>query len=148
MTSPPLPYAAAAGGHPIHAMLIHFPIASFTFALFTDLAYWQTANNMWTNFSAWLLFAGLVFGGLAAVAGMLDFVLRRSVRRQGLVWPHALGNVVVLALALVNSFVHAADGWISVVPYGLALSASTVLLMIVTAWLGRSVANRLEAGIA
>lgn len=146
VTSRSSPYAAAVAGHPIHAMLVHFPIACFTLTLFTDIAYWRTANVMWQNFSAWLLFAGLVFGGLAAVAGILDFLLRRQIRRQGLAWPHMLGNLVVLALAFLNSLVHAGDGWTAVVPYGLALSAATVLLMIVTAWLGRSLSNRLEAG--
>lgn len=148
MTAQDPPYAAAVAGHPIYAMLVHFPIACFTLALFTDIAYWRTANILWTNFSAWLLFAGLVFGGLAALAGIIDFLFRRRVRRQGMAWPHALGNVVVLLLALINSFVHGGDGWTAVVPYGLALSAVTVALMIVTAWLGRSLSNRLEAGFA
>lgn len=140
------PYAAAVAGHPIHAMLVHFPIAFFTLALFTDIAFWRTANIMWQNFSAWLLFAGLVFGGLAAVAGLTDFLLRRRIRRQAAAWAHMFGNVVLMGLALVNSFVHAGDGWTAVVPWGLALSAATVLLLIVTAWLGRSISNRVEAG--
>lgn len=146
MTAQDSPYAAAVAGHPIHAMLVHFPISCFTLALLTDIAYWRTAEVMWQNFSAWLLLAGLVFGGLAAVAGMLDFALRRRVRRQATAWPHALGNLAVLVLAFVNSLVHAGDGWTAVVPWGLALSAATVFLMIVTAWLGRSLSNRLEAG--
>ena len=148
MTSQAPPYTAVAAGHPIQEMLVHFPIACFTLALLTDIAYWRSANILWTNFSAWLLFAGLVFGGLAVLAGILDFLFSRRVRRQRIAWLHVLGSLAVLLLALVNSFVHGGDGWTAVVPYGLALSALTVLVMIVTAWLGRSSSHRLEAGIA
>jgi uncharacterized membrane protein len=42
---------------PIHPMLVPFPIACFTGALFSDIAYWKTAEMMWADFSAWLLFA-------------------------------------------------------------------------------------------
>lgn len=139
---------AAIAGHPVHAALVPFPIACFTLALATDLAFWQTANVMWQNFSAWLLFAGLVFGGLAALAGIVDVLSSAHVREQRPVWPHAIGNVIVLALALLNSFVHAGDGWTAVVPYGLALSALTVLVMMVTVWLGRSLVYRHGVGVS
>ena len=55
--------------HPIHPMLVPFPFACFTGALITDVAYWKTAEMMWADFSAWLLFAELVMGVLAALAG-------------------------------------------------------------------------------
>jgi uncharacterized membrane protein len=118
-----------------------FPYACFTLALLTDIAYWQTSNLMWTEFSAWLLLAGITFGGLAAVFGAIDLLLSREVRAQQWVWPHALGNVVVLVLAFVNNLVHARDGWTSVVPLGLTLSALTVLVLALTAWLGASLAH-------
>ncbi len=50
-------------------------------------------------------------------------------------WPVVIGGIVVLAVATINSFVHTAEGWTVVVPYGLALSAAPVLAMINTAWL-------------
>jgi uncharacterized membrane protein len=138
---------AAVAGHPIHAMLVPFPVVCFILALLTDIAYWQTSNIMWSNFSAWLLFAGLVVGALAAIAGAIDFFSRAEVRAQRPAWPHAIGNVLVLVLALVNSFVHGNDGWTSVVPYGLILSALTVLLLLVTGWLGGSMVYRHGVGV-
>ncbi len=139
---------ASIAGHPVHAALVPFPIACFTLALATDLAFWRTANVMWQNFSAWLLLAGLVSGGLAALAGIVDVLSSSHVREQKPVWPHAIGNVVVLTLALLNSFVHAGDGWTAVVPYGLVLSALTVLVMMVTVWLGRSLVYRHGVGVS
>ncbi len=138
---------AAIAGHPIHPMLVPFPIVCFTVTLLTDIAYWRTSHLMWQHFSEWLLLAGLVFGALAALAGAVDFLSRREIRAQRPAWPHAIGNVVVMILALVNSFVHAADGWTGVVPWGLILSAATVLLMLVTGWLGGSLVYRHGVGV-
>ena len=46
---------AAVAGHPLHPMLVPFPIVCFVGTLVTDIAYWATANVMWADFSAWLL---------------------------------------------------------------------------------------------
>ena len=51
--------------HPIHPMLVPFPIVCFIGALITDIVYWQTAEMMWTDISAWLLLVGLTMGVLA-----------------------------------------------------------------------------------
>ncbi len=61
-------------GAPIHPIVVSFPIAYFTAAFVTDLAYWQTADVMWETFSDWLITAGLVTAGLAAIAFVIDFV--------------------------------------------------------------------------
>jgi uncharacterized membrane protein len=131
----------ALGGHPIYAMLMPFPYVCFTLALLTDLAYWQTSNLMWTEFSAWLLLAGITVGGLAALFGLVDFLISRDIRAQRWAWPHAFGNLLVLILAFFNNLVHARDGWTSVVPTGLTLSALTVIVLLITAWLGASLVH-------
>ncbi|BBK41538.1 membrane protein [Allostella vacuolata] len=119
--------------NPVHATLQAFPIACFSLTVLTDIAYWRTLNLLWLHFSEWLLLAGLVFGILAALARMVDGLVRR-IRPS---WPAAIGGLVVLLLAALNSFIHTADGWTAVVPYGLTVSALTVLAMIATGWLGR-----------
>jgi uncharacterized membrane protein len=101
---------------------------------------------MWADFSAWLLAIGLVMGGLAAVAGLIDFLGNRLIRTQAPAWPHMVGNIVVLLLALLNSFVHTRDAWTSVVPLGLTLSLITVLILTVTGWLGWALVYRHGVG--
>jgi len=124
---------------PFHALLVPFPAVAFTLALLTDLAYWQSGGEIqWTNFSAWLLFIGLVFGGLALVVGLLGLLFRRRSAGRRPVWGRAIGGLVVLALAVVNSFVHAGDGWTSVMPWGLTLSAVTVALIVILALVERT----------
>lgn len=140
------PSTVAIAGQPIHSMLVQFPIVCFTLTLFTDLVYWRAENLMWHNFSSWLLFAGLIFGVLAAIAGILDF-FRSSVRANRPAWPHAIGSLIVFALALLNSLVHAGDGWTAIVPWGLALSAATVIVMIVSDWYGRALVFHHGVGV-
>lgn len=137
----------AIAGHPIHPMLVPFPIACFTLALLTDIAYWRTSNLMWLHFSEWLLFAGLVLGVVAAVAGAIDFLASSEIRAQAPAWPHAIGNLIALILAFVNNLVHTGDGWTAVMPYGLILSALTVLILLVTGWLGGSMVYRHAVGV-
>jgi uncharacterized membrane protein len=132
--------------HPIHALLVPVPVICFTGALITDIVYSRSANMQWANFSAWLLLVGIVFGVLAAIAGVIDFAGHRRIRRQGPAWSHAIGNLIVLILALFNNFVHSRDAWTSVVPTGLILSALTVLAMIVTVVLGRSITYATDRG--
>lgn len=142
-----IPSAAAIGSRPIHAMLVPFPISCFTLTLITDIAYWQTGDLMWQRFGEWLLFAGLVLGGLAALAGLVDVLARDSLRRSHYSWLHGVGNLIVLVLALFNSLVHARDGWTGVVPWGLALSALTVLLLLATGWMGLTMVFKKGIGV-
>ena len=79
---------ARMAGHPLHPMFVPFPIAFFVGALVTDLVYWRTASMMWETFSVWLITAGLIMGGCAAIAGAIDFLGNRrnsrACRRAGL----------------------------------------------------------------
>lgn len=131
---------ARIGGVPIHAMLVPFPIVCLTGAMLTDLAYASQPEVQWTNFSQWLLAFGTFFAGIAALFGLVDwFGNRREVRPKiGIL--HLFGNLVVFVLAFFNNLVHARDGYTSVVPTGLTLSILTVLLMVVTGFLGHRMA--------
>lgn len=117
----------------VYRALVAFPIAAFTLTVVTDLAYVQTSNLLWLHFSEWLLLAGLVAGITAAIYLGIISLLRRS--RPSAV--HALLGLIALVLAALNSFIHTADGWTAVMPYGLATSIATVAAMILAGWFGR-----------
>lgn len=125
------------------ALLAPVPMVCFSGALLTDIAYLQSAEMQWANFSAWLLLFGMVFGGLAAVAAAI-LVVRRRTGRESDVRVRIVGSIVVLILALFNNFVHSRDAWTSVVPTGLTLSALTVLAMIVTAALAAATSPKIN----
>lgn len=145
---PSLRSTAQIAKHPIHPMLVPIPIACFVGALVTDIAYVVTAEMMDADFSAWLLLVGMVFGVLAAIAGLFDFLGNRLIREQTPAWPHLLGNVVVLVLAFFNNMIHTRDAWTSVMPTGLILSILTVLILPVTGWLGWALVYRHRGGAA
>ena len=134
-------------GHPIHPMLIPFPVACFFGALATDIVYALSANPMWQLFSIWLITAGLVMGALAAVFGFIDYFGDRRVRQARPATPHMLINVTAMIVAGFNALVHSRDGWTAVVPTGLILSAVTVLLLCVSAWLGGALTFRHGVGV-
>lgn len=138
---------AAVAGHPLHPMLVPFPIGCFVGTLLTDLAYWKTADMLWTNMSAWLLTAGLVMAAFAALAGVIDFFGERRIRRLRTAWIHAVGNAIALCLAILNAFVHSRDAYSSVVPLGLTLSLLVVLILVITGWNGWEMVYRHGVGV-
>jgi len=123
---------------PLHRILLAFPISLFTFALFTDIAYLKTAEVQWTNFSAWLITGALVFGGIAGVFSMVDFVLgaRGGWSRRSLI--HLVALALAWVLGLVNAFKHSQDAWSSVGAFGLTLSVLCTLLVMVAGWIAYS----------
>lgn len=134
-------------GHPLHPMLVPFPITCFIGALATDLAYLWSANIMWSNFSIWLITVGLLMGGLAALTGIVDYAGDKRVRAARPATPHMIINLSVFVIEIFNAFVHSRDGWTSVVPTGLTLSVVSVLLLGVSAWLGGSLVYKHRVGV-
>ena len=113
----------------IHQMLVPFPVAYFTAALVTDLAYWRTDEVMWERFSVWLIAGGLVMAALVALAAIVDLAFAR----QKPAWIRAFGYVLAVLLSLVNVLVHSRDGYTAVVPVGLTLSAIVVAILFLVA---------------
>jgi uncharacterized membrane protein len=121
--------------HPIAAILLPVPIVCFIGALITDLAYDSSGGNLlWVNFSSWLLAAGLLFGGILIVLMLIDFARLPQLRSlDG--WAGFALLVAAWAVELINSLVHARDGWTAVVPLGLILSAIGALQILIVGWL-------------
>lgn len=119
---------------PLHGILLAFPIALFTFALFMDIAYLKTAEIQWSNFSAWLITGALVFGGVAGVFSIFDYVmgLRRGRSRRSLI--HLVALALAWVLGLVNAFKHSQDAWSSVGAFGVTLSVLCTILVLVAGW--------------
>jgi len=139
---------AAIGKHPIHPMLIPFPVTFLTATLGTDLAYSRTGDPFWARSSMWLLRLGLVSGAVAATAGAVDYVSIPRARKHAIGPLHAVGNAGVLALSLANLASRWKDPEEAVVPRGLTISAATAALLGVTAWAGAELVYRHRVGVA
>jgi len=134
-------------GHPIFRILASFPVACFCCALVTDGLYARSADIFWSDFSDWLLATGAVLGVCAALAGCVAFMIDRRAQKLRVSWPLVIGSPIVLALAILNNFVHSRDAWTGVVPEGLILSAMTVLAIVITAWLGSGTVIRTPSAV-
>jgi uncharacterized membrane protein len=136
--------AAKPRGRPIHKMLVSFSAAYFAGALVTDLVYWQIPDVLWERFSIWLIAAGLIMAGLAAVAYVIDLAGGRQIDTPA--WPRVVGYALAVLLSLMNAFVHSRDGYTAVVPTGLMLSGLVIVVLLLTAWVGMALANRPRVG--
>src|SRR5215210_9385690 len=94
--------SAQIAGHPLHPMLIPFPVAFLVATLVCDLLFWNTGNTAWSTASLYLLGAALVMAGLAALAGLTDFLGDKRIRSLSAAWHHMVGNIVVVLLSVWN----------------------------------------------
>lgn len=135
-------------GHPVHPMLIVFPLGLLATAVIFDILELITGNGDFHVASAYAIAAGVIGGLVAAVFGLLDWLAVPTgtrARRIGL-W-HGAGNVVVVVLfALSWALRAAADAW-DANALALVLSFAGVLVAGATAWLGGELVNRLGVGV-
>ena len=129
---------------PIYKMLVTFSAAYFTGALVTDLVYWHVPDVLWERFSIWLITAGLIMAGLAAIVCVFDLASGRQIDEPA--WPRVAGYAIAVLLSLANAFVHSRDGYTAVVPLGLTLSALVVIVLLLTNWVGMALSNRHRVG--
>lgn len=130
--------------HPLRAILMAFPVALFSFALATDVAYLKTEQLQWTNFSAWAI-VGALLGGAGVFLWSVVEVVRDGFRPAlNGAWLHHVLVMMFCILGLVNSFQHSKDGWSSVGTTGLVLSILSLLAALGAAWILHSRGERTE----
>jgi len=127
---------ASIAGHPIHPMLVPFPIAFFVATFACDLAFWRTGSDYWATTAMWLLSAGLVMAALAALMGLVDLFGDRRIRALRDVWWHAGGNVLMVLIQAFSWYLRYTEGTAAVVPKGAILSLVAVGIMLFTGWKG------------
>lgn len=138
---------AQIAGHPIHPMLIPFPVAFLVTAFVADLAYWGTGDDLWARAALWLIGAGVIMALIAALAGFTDFLGERRIRDLSDAWMHFIGNLLAVAIAAFNWYWHA-QGPAAVLPWGTILSAIVVLILLFTGWKGWEMVSRHRVGVA
>ncbi|MGE5269069.1 MAG: DUF2231 domain-containing protein [Thiohalocapsa sp.] len=135
-------------GHPIHPMLIPFPIAFFVGTFACDVAFWVTASAGWFEATLWLLGAGIIMALLAAVAGLTDLIGDAQIRALSTAWWHAGGNVLAVVIEIINWFLRYGQGTGAVLPTGIILSLVVVLILLFTGWKGWEMVYRARVGVA
>ena len=139
---------ASIAGHPIHPMLIPFPVAFFVAALVCDIVFWSNGNATAATAATWLLGAGIVMALLAAAAGLTDVLGDRRIFELNDAWWHAGGNILIVLVELYNWYTRYSDGTAAIVPTGLVLSLIAVGGLLFTGWKGWEMVYRHRVGVA
>lgn len=135
-------------GHPVHPMLVMFPVALFITAVLFDVVDVVGGPDLLGEVAYWNITVGLVGGLLAASAGTFDLLAIPSgtrAKRVGLT--HALANVAVILLfaavwvVRLNADSRQAGGAL------LAIELVAVAGLGVSAWLGGELVDRLGVGV-
>jgi uncharacterized membrane protein len=135
-------------GHPIHPMLIVFPLGLLAIGFILDIVYLITQNATWAIVAYYDIILGIILGLVAAVFGFLDWTaIPAGTRAKRIGLLHGGGNVVVVVLFLISWFVR--RGTPARVPSTTAfiLALLGILLAVVTGWLGGELVDRLGVGV-
>jgi uncharacterized membrane protein len=134
-------------GHPIHQMLIVFPLGLLATSLIFDIIALASDNAVLFGASYWMIAAGVIGGLLAAIFGLVDWLaIPNKTRAKDIGFWHGAGNVVVTALFAISWFLRRPSPEHPAAT-AILLSVIAVCIALVTAWLGGELIGRLGVGI-
>lgn len=139
---------AKAFGHPIHPMLIVFPLGLLVISVVFDILYLINGNDFFPVVSYYNIIAGIIGGLLAAVFGFIDWLaIPAGTRAKRIGLMHGVGNLVLVALFFISWLLRRGDP--NFVPSTMALVFSflAVGLGTLTAWLGGELVYRLDVAV-
>ena len=136
---------ATIGGHPIHPMLVPFPIVCFIGTLAADVMFVRNGWHGWAVGGRVLLLAGLIMGALAAVAGLTDFLGEKRIQGSDAV-KHMLANVTAVVLEVINLILRWHND-AAIPKIGVYLSVVVVLILVYSGWKGGDLVYRHGMGV-
>ena len=117
--------------HPLHGLLLAWPVALFPAALLSDITYLNSAEIQWSNFSAWLITGALIGGGLVLLWALIALARAKGPARR---WPLSAAVGADVGLRAHQRQQHSRDGWSSVGTIGLILSILSSLAALAAGW--------------
>jgi uncharacterized membrane protein len=121
-------------GHPIHAMMVHFPIALVIATLGSDVFYWLTGDAFFLRTGLWAAAFAFITGVAAAIAGTAELILVKGIRIRVASWTHATAAMTLISIMAANWGLRLTDA--AVLPHGLALSVLATVLTGLAGWHG------------
>ncbi|HEY5028241.1 MAG TPA: DUF2231 domain-containing protein [Candidatus Angelobacter sp.] len=134
-------------GHPVHPMLIVFPLGLLATSVIFDVIRLSTSDGKWSSMAWYMIGAGVIGGLLAAAFGLIDWLaIPSNTRAKSIGLWHGAANVLVVLLFIASWFLRRPD---PANPNGLALTISfaAVILALVAGWLGGELVDRLGVGV-
>ncbi len=144
------PARAKIMGHPIHPMLVVFPIGLYITSFVFDLVYLSTGNPFWFRMAFWTMVGGLVGNLAAAIPGFLDYLTLppRTETRQ--IATYHMGIGVTLAILYFANILLRDWGIIAenMKPWSVViLNLVGVLLIGLQGWLGGELVYKHGVGV-
>jgi len=138
---------ASIRNHPIHPMLIVFPIGLFIFSLVCDVVYHAgSANPFWKGMAFYSIGGGIIGALLAAIPGFIDYLsLPEGVVRKTATL-HMVMNLVVVAIFIFNLGLRYNAAPRSEI-LGVVLSVIGIGLMAGSGWLGGALVYEHGVGV-
>jgi len=124
---------ARVGGHPIHPMLVVFPVGLWGFSFLCDLGFLASGNPGWQNAAYYAIGGGIIGAALAAIPGLVDGLFLRKSPIFRTVLAHLAFNSLALVMFITSFLARSMDA-----PHGLALAISTIgiFAVLLGGWFG------------
>lgn len=150
---------ARIAGHPIHPMLVAFPVALYVATVVTLFVHIVTGDSFWFRAALWANIGGVATAVLAAIPGFVDLInLPRHSRAQRTGLRHAAFNVLALGLFAISAvMLYRTAGGTAMIPGGayrfdvtapFVLSILGALSTVAAGWLGWTLVQTHHVGIA
>ncbi len=134
-------------GHPIHPILVSFPIAFLTGTFLADLAAFLFNNNELWRIGYYLEAAGICFAILAAIPGAIDYHFTVPPKSSGKkrATKHALTNISMLIIFAATWFYRRQEDPQPFIILGAEFMG--LLLMSIAGWMGGTLVYRNQIGV-
>lgn len=126
----------ALASHPVHAMLVAFPISAALGTLGSDVLYWWTGDPFWVRAGLWASGAGFFIGVLAGLVGTVELLATPGIRIRAASWTHFVIAMALLSILGANWGLRVTAGAQALLPWGLLLSALSAAMTALTGWHG------------
>ncbi len=141
---------ASIAGHPVHPMIIPFPLALWTTSFVSDLGFYFTRSHAATDLK--IFAGGGCIGALAAaVPGIIDWLSIKHPATKRIANWHARLNIIALLIFAASLYLRMKSGGANWVDYGLKipflLSLLGVILIAISGWLGGSLSFEHGVGV-
>lgn len=134
-------------GHPIHVMLVTFPIALVCATLGSDLFYWWTGDPFFARTALWTSGWGFTLGVVSAISGTVELLAVPGIRRTAASWSHAVAAMMLLSIIGANWGLRLFDHVAAVLPWGLFLSLLGLVFVGLAGWHGGKLVFEHHVGI-
>jgi uncharacterized membrane protein len=142
---------ASIGGHPIHPMLIPFPLALWTTSFVVDILFYFTRHSTLLVIAKFMIAAGCLAALAAATAGFIDWLAIKNGEVKKVANWHARLNVIALIVFAISFFLRLGRysefvGRRLTIPFLLSLVG--VILIAISGWLGGEMVFKYGVGQA